>query len=291
MTTTERQRQTYSPVDAPRQVYTWRGHQVAYYVNGSGPPLLLVHSINAAASAFEMRMPFAGFRDRRRVYALDLLGYGGSDRPEQLYTGADYVALISDFAAEVIGERTAVIASSLGSAYTIKAAAQRPEQFGALTLICPVGITQLAKPERPGPAYSILRGPVGDALFAGLVSRPSIRLFLTQQAYYDPRIVDDHVLNGFYETSHQPEAKWAPICFLTMLLNCDISADFEKLQQPLLLVWGRQATTTPVSQATQFLERNPRARLEIIDQARLLVQDERPQVFNTLVKGFLEQGA
>jgi pimeloyl-ACP methyl ester carboxylesterase len=291
MTTTESLRSIHISIDAPRQFYTWRGHQVAYYVDGSGPPLLLVHSINAAASAFEMRMPFTGFRDSYRVYALDLLGYGGSDRPEQLYTGADYAALVGDFVNEVIGERTAVIASSLGSAYSVKAAAQRPEHFGALTLICPVGITQLAKPERPGPAYSILRGPVGDALFAGLVSRPSMRLFLTQQAYYDPHIVDDHVLDGFYMPSHQPGAKWAPICFLTMLLNCDISADFGKLRQPLLLVWGRQATTTPVGQATQFLDRNPRARLEIVDQARLLVQDERPEVFNTLVKGFLEQGA
>lgn len=289
MVAIEQEAPAYQSINAPQQFYRWRGHRIAYYVDGDGPPLLLVHSINAAASAFEMRRPFERLRAGRRVYAIDLLGYGGSDRPARRYSAVDYVALIGEFARDVVGAGAPVIASSLGAAFTIKAAALNPDLFGPMVLICPVGISQLAQPAKPGTSYALLRSRAGDAIFAGLSSRPSSRLFLKQQAYYDPNCIDEATLDGFYNAAHQPGAKYAPICFVTMLLNCDVSADFGKLTQPILIVWGKQSTTTPVSKAQEFLERNPRARLEVIDGARLLVQDEKPEEFSRIASAFLAE--
>jgi pimeloyl-ACP methyl ester carboxylesterase len=180
-----------------------------------------------------------------------------------------------------------VIASSLGSAYTVQAAAQDPELFGALILICPTGIVDLAQPAEPGIGYALLRSPIGDALFAGLASRPSIRYFLTAQSYFNPTVVDQTLVEGFYRAAQQPGAKYAPICFLTGLLNCDIREQFGLLKQPILLVWGQNASITPVTRAHAFLEQNRNARLEVIDNARLSVQDEHPDTFNTLVRTFL----
>jgi pimeloyl-ACP methyl ester carboxylesterase len=278
----------YRSIDAPQQVYTWRGHQIAYYVDGSGPPLLLVHSINAAASAFEMRGPFFGQRAGRRVYAIDLLGYGGSDRPNRRYSAADFIALIADFQRDVVGAGGAAVASSLGAAYTIRAAAATPGLFGPLVLICPTGVSQLAEPSEPGVAYGLLRGRPGDLAFAALTSRRSTRLFLEQQAYYDKSCIDETTLRGFYDASHQPGAKYAPICFVSQLLNCSVADAFGKLAQPILLVWGKQGTTTPPSKAQEFLALNPQARSEVVDGARLLVQDEHPEQFNALLRGFLD---
>ncbi|GAB4207674.1 MAG: alpha/beta hydrolase [Roseiflexaceae bacterium] len=276
-----------SPVGAPRQTYRWRGHSIAYYAAGEGAPLLLVHSINAAASAFEMRKPFAGLQTGRRVYALDLLGYGSSDRPPRAYSADEYAALIGDFAREVIGAPAAVVASSLGAAFTIRAAARHQQQFTALALACPTGVEQLVRPAQPGLAYRLLRGPLGDLVFTLLTSRPGIRLFLGRQAYHDPRAIDAVTLEGFHRAARQPGAKYAPICFLTGLLNCDVREDFGRLTQPVLLLWGRQATTTPLDQARAFLRLNPRARLTVIDRANLLIQDERPEEFQAAVAGFL----
>ncbi len=275
------------PVDAPRQFYHWRNYRVAYYTAGSGSPILLIHSINAAASSFEMRRPFATLRSDHQVFALDFLGFGGSDHPKRAYSADDYIDLIGDFAREVVGKGAVVIASSLGAAYTIRAAARDPDLFGPLTLICPTGIRNLAQPQQPGWSYDVLAGPLGDLIFRALASRPSIAFFLRTQSYYDPAVVDDHLIEGFYRAAYQAGAKWAPICFLTGLLNCDVREAFAQLRQPILLVWGRYADLTPLRSADAFLARNPRARLAVVENARLSVQDERPAEFIHLVQEFL----
>ena len=50
------------------------------------PPLLLVHSINAAASAAEVEPLFTHYRQLRSVYAIELPGFGFSDRSARSYT-------------------------------------------------------------------------------------------------------------------------------------------------------------------------------------------------------------
>lgn len=275
------------PVGAPRQIYMWRDHRVAYYTAGAGPAVLLVHSINAAASSFEMRRPFAALRADHRVFALDFLGFGGSDHPQRVYSADDYTALIGDFTRDVVGRGAVVIASSLGAAYTIRAAARDTTLFGPLVLICPTGVRDLARPQQAGWTYDILAGPLGDLIFRGLASRPSIAYFLRAQSYYDPAVVDEALIEGFHRAAYQAGAKWAPICFLTGLLNCDVRDDFAQVQQPVLLVWGRHAELTPLRRADAFLARNPRARLAVIEKARLSLQDERPDEFMRLVQEFL----
>lgn len=266
----------------------WRGHAVARYSAGGGRPVLLVHSINAAASAFEMRGPFRGLADRFAVHAIDLLGYGNSERPARSYVANDYISQI-ELALDVLSEPVSVVASSLGAAYAVAAAARRPERVRALVLVCPTGIQRLANPPGPGAwaAYRVLRGPVGRALFAGLTTRAGVRYFLQTQAYHHPAAITDEVLDGFYDTCRRPGAYYAPICFLSGLLNCPVREAFASLPMPILLVWGRQAATTPPGDADAFLAANPRAHLELIDGASLLVQDEHPERFNALVRNFL----
>jgi pimeloyl-ACP methyl ester carboxylesterase len=261
---------------------------VASYRAGAGRPTLLIHSINAAASAFEMRGPFAALQGDSEVYALDLLGYGNSDRPARRYQAEDYIDQIGAQLAR-IGAPTALVASSLGAAYAVAAADRWPDLVRALVLVCPVGISQLAAPAGSiaRSIYRILRGPVGRQIFTWLTSEAGTRYFLSRQAYHDPASITPETLAGFYETSKRPGAYYAPICFLTGLLSCDISAAYARLLQPILLVWGRQATTTPPLKATEFLSANPRARLELIDHASLLVQDERPAEFARLVRDFI----
>jgi pimeloyl-ACP methyl ester carboxylesterase len=278
----------FQPLPVAPTFVPWRGHQLARYRAGAGSPVLLVHSINAAASAFEMRGPFVGLQDSFAVQALDLLGYGLSDRPARRYSADDYVDQILTVLG-ITGGPSHLVASSLGAAYAIAAAARRPELVRSLTLVCPTGMRQLADP--PGAAgetaYRVLRSPVGRGLYSALTSRAGVRLFLGGQAYHDRAAITPETLDSFYRACRAPGAYYAPICFLSNLLNCSVRDSFPRLRMPILLVWGRQATTTPLSQADAFLAANPRARLEVIDQASLLVQDERPAQFNAVVRGFL----
>jgi pimeloyl-ACP methyl ester carboxylesterase len=114
-----------------------------------------------------------------------------------------------------------------------------------------------------------------------------VSYFLKDQTYADPAKVDEETFNGFYLAAQQPGAMYAPLCFVTGLLNCNISDTFGRLVQPVLIAWGRKAKITSVDQADAFIKRNPRARLEIFDDAGMIVQDEFPDQFNALVRAFV----
>ena len=93
--------------------YRWRGKDLAYTVTGEGEPLLLVHGIYAGASSFEFRKNFGELSRDFRVYALDLLGCGLSERPRRRYGPEDVTSQVEDFVREEIGGAAHLVASTL----------------------------------------------------------------------------------------------------------------------------------------------------------------------------------
>src|SRR5216683_400582 len=79
--------------------YPWKYGDVFYQVKGprEGKPLVLIHGFGPGASSFEWRKNMDVLAEQFRVYALDLLGFGLSDRPEIEYTAETYIDLIGDF--------------------------------------------------------------------------------------------------------------------------------------------------------------------------------------------------
>ena len=94
-----------SRLGGEEQRYPWRGGEPGYRVAGKpdAQPLLLVHGIYAGASSYEFRKNFRELSEDFRVYALDLLGCGLSDRPWRSYEPEDIAAQVEDFAREEIG--------------------------------------------------------------------------------------------------------------------------------------------------------------------------------------------
>ena len=76
---------------------------LSYYEDSDveGRPLVLLHSINAAPSAMEMKPLFEHYRSRRPVYAPDLPGYGRSERNDIPYSPEMYADVLREFLAEV----------------------------------------------------------------------------------------------------------------------------------------------------------------------------------------------
>src|SRR5687767_1303581 len=75
-----------------------RSGMLSYYADrtASGRPLVLIHSINAAASAYEVNPLYLYYRSKRPVYALDLPGFGFSDRSDRTYSSRLYTDAILD---------------------------------------------------------------------------------------------------------------------------------------------------------------------------------------------------
>lgn len=271
--------------------FHWRGHRIAYTKRGAGPALLLVHAIHATASSYEWRFNVDELARQHTVYTIDLIGFGRSDRPAIRYSARLYLALVADFATQVIGAPVVLAASSLSAAYAIVLGARDPGRFPALVLIEPTGLVRLHKaPSAAGDVarYAVDSPVLGTAVFNAMVSRRSIRDYL-ERHYVDGEIVTDELVDAHYNTAHQPGARYAPSAFLSWHLNLDVRRALRRLLQPALLVWGEQAVETPVEDVRGFRALRPEMDVAILDPAGSLPHDERPEDFNEIVMTFLSR--
>jgi pimeloyl-ACP methyl ester carboxylesterase len=271
--------------------FNWKYGRVFYKTSGvenPGAPLVFIHGVGAGSSSFMWRKNFDDLARDFRVYAFDLLGFGFSDKPATASYSADlYVELIADFIREVSGYPVNVIASSLGAAYAIRVADEHPELINSMILNGPTGSDTLNR--RPGMAgaafYGLLQSPVlGTSFYNVMASERSIRDYARENLFYDHRRVTDRLVTNLYATSHQPGAQHAIAAFLSGYLNTDTRSPFSRLTQPIVLVWGKQDTTTPVEKGLWLQELNPHATLEVFDYCRMMPEQEQPERFNSLVR-------
>lgn len=228
-----------------------RAGRLSYYVAGQGDPLLLIHSINAAGSAYEVKPVYEHMRAQRRVYAVDLPGFGFSDRADRPYDirlFVDAVHDMLDLIAREEGPRPLdALAISLGSEFLARACSERPQPLRSLALVTPTGFARTYERLRGQPGesreirgmYRFFTVPVWSrAIYDLLVSRASIRYFL--QRTYGSKTIDEDMLEYDYLTTHQPGARHAPYAFVSgKLFSRDIRAVYEKLALP---VWVPHAT-------------------------------------------------
>jgi len=109
-------RQLSPALDFTRQEYlSIQAGLLSSYIHpeGQGQPLLFIHSINAAASSYEMRPLALHYAGKRPVYVLDLPGYGFSERSRRTYHPALFTHAISDFVDHVIKQPVDAVARAL----------------------------------------------------------------------------------------------------------------------------------------------------------------------------------
>jgi pimeloyl-ACP methyl ester carboxylesterase len=270
--------------------YRWRGGDLAYTVAGEGEPLLLVHGVYAGASSFEFRENFRELSKSFRVYALDLLGCGMSERPSRRYEPDDVALQVEDFVREEIGDKAHLVASSLAAALVVPAVVRRPRLFSKLVLICPTGYGTLDRTSgRLGDViYGLFLAPVlGNALYHAIVSRWGLRYFLGRMAYHDAGLVTEELVEDYYRVSHQPGARYFPAAFVSGKLNLGVADLWPRVPHGTLICWGLEARTAPVGEAQRFVQNNPRSEPRIFKDAALLPHDERARTFNEELKKFL----
>lgn len=271
--------------------WMWRGRRIDFTRRGSGPPVLLLHGIHAAAWSYEWRHNVDMLARDRTVYTVDLLGFGRSDRPAMKYTARLFIALISDFAAQVIGEPCVLVASSLTAAYAAILGARDPQRFPALALVAPTGLVRLneaASVSGDASRLAIDTPVVGTAAFNALVSRRSLKKFL-RQVYSDDTLVTPELVDVYYATAHQRGARHAPAAFVTGHLNIDVRGALRQLRQPALLFWGEEAQVAPVEEMRGFRKLKPDFDVHILSPAGDLPHDERSDEFNVILSTWLNR--
>ena len=273
-----------NPLGGERRTWMWRGRRIAYAVRGHGEAIVFVHAIHAAAWSAEWRHTVPALEEHR-CFALDLLGFGASDRPPVHYTAPLYLQLLHDFLVEVVGEPALLVGSSLGGTYSIAIAADHPELVRGVVAVGPAGVSRLYK--LGGAPFGVLentfRTPVvGAALFKALVSRPCIRWFL-KDIYYFGLDADAEAL--YWQSANQPNARFAPAAFVGMHLNWDIRSRITQVTCPMLIAWGTQASQTPFREARQVQLLVPHAEF-VAFECGDLPHEELPQQFAAMLHAF-----
>ncbi|MCU0578517.1 MAG: alpha/beta hydrolase [Desulfobacterota bacterium] len=253
-----------------------------------GPQVLLLHGLGSSTYTWEEtapRLQAAGFH----VYALDLKGSGGSDKPP----GADYDLFTLrdeiDCWLEALGLRQVIfVGNSLGGSLGLLLALKKPDRINRLVLIAAAAYLR----KLPW-VFRLARLPLARALSRWLFRHGLIRLAL-RQAFYHPERVSAERVAAYYERLREPGGLEAQIDLIRGL-------DLERLNRyndqlptiavPTLLLWGENDPWTPLAIGRRLAQDLPRATLQIIPRCGHAPQEELPDDTARLILQFLNSPA
>lgn len=264
-------------------------------------PLLLVHSVNAAATAYEMKPLFDHYQGRRAIYALDLPGFGLSDRSDRKYTPRLMTDAIHAAVREIRsrhGEAAIDIAAlSLGCEFAARAATESPNAFRTVALISPTGFdrrsaraaqTSGGDGTRAMPwLHGLLSIPLWKrGLFSALTSRASIRFFL--QKTWGSKEIDEGLLEYDYVATHQPGAENAPYYFVSgYLFSTDAINIYRNLSMPVWMAHGVRGDFVDYEEK-RVVQHLPNWSIDVF-QTGAMPHFEKPAEFIGLYEAFLSR--
>ncbi|GGN95537.1 alpha/beta fold hydrolase [Nocardia rhizosphaerihabitans] len=123
------------------------GTSIAYDEAGSGPPVVFLHNLGGDRSIW--RAQFDELRQSHRVLAIDLIGYGDSDAPDDGYTLENYLAMLEAFFADRDLRDVTLVGHCFGSALSLLFTQKHPELVRSLVLSSPLTAATL-RPTRTG---------------------------------------------------------------------------------------------------------------------------------------------
>lgn len=229
--------------------WQWREQPIHYVQAGNShadrPPLLLVHGFGASTDHW--RKNIADLQDDFAVWAIDLLGFGRSAKPDWSYSGDLWRDQLHDFISEMIGRPAVLAGNSLGGYASLCVAADYPEAVAGLVLLnCAGPFTPITPAPTPNPMQqwlgqvmrSLLLQPVPSWLLFQYVRQKSMIRKTLQKVYLDQSAVTEQLVEDIYRPSCDPGAATV---FASVFKSPRGKANDELLAQmrcPLLMLWG-----------------------------------------------------
>jgi pimeloyl-ACP methyl ester carboxylesterase len=273
------------PVEAPGQP------PAALYVEeaGAGPTLVLIHGLGA--STFTWRHVVPALARTHRVIALDLRGFGRSDKPrDQTYSAADQAALVAAFLRKRDLKEVTLVGHSFGGTVALLTALELNGEAGRIARL--VVIDAPALKQDFGNTAELLRTP-GLPYAAIAVAPPELtaRLLLGYVSA-SGRDIPEADIRGYAAPFYDVDARHAFIATAQAILAANVStmgARYRDIRQPTLLVWCRRDSSVPLATGRKLARRLPNARLEILKACNHLPQDEVPLTLLGKLEAFLER--
>jgi pimeloyl-ACP methyl ester carboxylesterase len=276
--------------------WDWQGHQTTYTVVGTGKPMLLIHGFGACFGHWKKNIPVLA-QGGYQVFALDLLGFGGSDKPNLDYSLEIWQTQIKDFWQEHIQRPTVFVGNSIGGLITLMLMGDYPEiTAGGVVINCAGGLNhrpdELNLPLRMvmgGFTYLVSSPFLGKFVFNQIRQKERIRSTL-YQVYTDRNAVTDELVEMLYQPSCDLGAQKVFASVLTAPPGPRPVDLLPRLQHPLLVLWGENDPWTPIKGAKIYQERalkDAHTQFFPIPQAGHCPQDEKPEEINRLILDWL----
>ncbi len=261
----------------------------AEFGDDANPPLLLIHGYGAMWQHWNRNIP--AFEEEYKVYALDLLGFGESEKPNARYGLALWAKEIWAFMQFKQLEEIILIGHSMGGASSLWFANEHPERLRALVLVDSSGIF----PDEVGTFERVLYRAVGSPIIGKAMFMLFANEFGARQSlmptYLDTSQVTDELVAQFAKPLRSAGAIHA---YLAPSRNPERFL-LEQFPRPYrytgnaLLVWGAEDLAFPPDKVVpKFQEMLPQASVAILPQTRHCPQHEVAEAFNQTVKNFLK---
>ncbi len=241
---------------------------VHYLEAGQGPLLVLVHGLGSSADVWRdsMRLLARSYR----VVALDLPGYGKSDRPRADYSIEYQASALADFLDALEQGKVALAGNSMGGWIAALVALNRPEKVSHLILVDSAGLKRDSLP------------PIN----LNPATKEEQRLLMLS-LFADKSFASEQAVNDQWEYRKNVTATVQATLLSLKTRRPYLDERLKYIKIPTLIIWGRQDALTPADLAERFNKGIAGSRLVLIDKAGHLPQVEKPMAFYRAVKGFV----
>lgn len=235
------------------------GVRVRYVDRGKGPPVVLVHGFASALDAWDgvaAALEAKGFR----VIAMDLKGFGWTDRPEGDYSPAAQARLVYGLLDQRGVTKAAWVAHSWGSSVALAAALMHPSRITRLALYD----AWVYEEQLPTMFHWARADGVGEMLFSlWYKERPDDKI---AQAFYDPKLVSEKLVEEVEAALDRPGTVAAALAAVRGQRYALVQAKYRTIKQPTVLLWGREDAVTTLRFGERLSRELPNAKLIVYPQ-------------------------
>jgi pimeloyl-ACP methyl ester carboxylesterase len=285
----------------PVQTWTWRGFPITYQALGDrGPAVLLVHGFGASFGHWRKNIPVLA--ECCRVYAIDLLGFGGSAKPtpssEISYTFETWGEQIADFCHEVIGESAVLVGNSVGCIALMQAVVDHPDIASRVVLLnCSLRLLhdrrRASQPwlKRVGAPIlqQVLQSKWIGRAFFGQVAKPQTVRKILQKAYKNTAAVTDELIDILMAPAQDPGAADVFVAFTSYSYGPLPEDLLAKLPCPAILLWGAEDPWEPIALGRNLAQFPCVEQFVDLPNVGHCPQDEAPELVNPILLKWIQQ--
>lgn len=260
-----------------------------YEEHGDGPPILLLHGLGESTFTWHEIAP--RLAERHRVIALDLKGFGRSDKPaDEAYGADDQAALVSEFLIARDLDAVTVVGHSFGGTVALRTAlADGIRGTTRVRRIAVIGAPAL--PRSTARHLDLVKMPGLPDMVAQALSPEMLARILLSEAMGGDAALSEEMVEGYAAPYRDPEAMQAFLITARTIVKEEgakaIAKRYRAIRQPVLVLWCRKDPIVPLRAGRRLAVALPSAKLEILEGCHHLPQHERPDAVVGELQKFL----